>query len=109
MTAHVVLQENDENVPSDWSRHGKTYCIAVTPSDDADSSEAQAEVAMELLFAHTPNYPGQCRVAHKAGVALCGGGICCILQHHVQTGAVFGIGLAQSHWNGSTHNYTLGY
>eukprot|EP00775_Hariotina_reticulata_P001514 gene1513-1850_t len=55
------LEEFDGNVPDGWTRHGKTWSITINPSAEieADDEEAEPELQMQLVFAHTPTYPDE--------------------------------------------------
>lgn len=48
------LQKCDEEVPSDWLDYGQPHSVAIHSGEDQASS---ANYAIELVFAHTPEYP----------------------------------------------------
>jgi hypothetical protein len=53
------LKEYNGTLPSDWAAVGKTYIHTVTPHDEGDEEAAAdgQELQMELLWAHTAQYP----------------------------------------------------
>eukprot|EP00878_Enallax_costatus_P018509 GHUV01019485.1.p1 GENE.GHUV01019485.1~~GHUV01019485.1.p1 ORF type:complete len:155 (+),score=59.56 GHUV01019485.1:420-884(+) len=56
------LEEYDGNLPDGWTRHGKTYSIAINPSAEvgaADDDGVEPELQMQLVFAHTSTYPDE--------------------------------------------------
>jgi hypothetical protein len=55
------LEEFDGNLPDGWTKHGKTWSIAINPSAEigAEDEEAEPELQMQLVFAHTPTYPDE--------------------------------------------------
>uniref|UniRef100_A0A383VH30 RWD domain-containing protein n=1 Tax=Tetradesmus obliquus TaxID=3088 RepID=A0A383VH30_TETOB len=56
------LEEFEGNTPADWpQQHGKMWAVNINPSAEvgADDEDAEPELQMQLVFAHTPTYPDE--------------------------------------------------
>ncbi|KAI8463800.1 MAG: ubiquitin-conjugating enzyme/RWD-like protein [Monoraphidium minutum] len=55
------LEEYEGMLPPGWSGHGATYKVQIRPTEDVagDEGGGDEELALELLFAHTPTYPDE--------------------------------------------------
>jgi hypothetical protein len=52
--------ELTDGIPTGWQPTGKVYCVAIEPQDDGDTNSIEAyPLSIEVVFAHTPNYPDQ--------------------------------------------------
>jgi hypothetical protein len=52
--------ELTHDIPTGWQPTGKVYCIAIEPQDDGDGNSIETyPLSIEVVFAHTPNYPDQ--------------------------------------------------
>lgn len=52
------LIEYEGTLPDGWVATGLTYKVVIDPAEDGED-ESEYPVQMELLFAHTPNYPDE--------------------------------------------------
>eukprot|EP00882_Tetradesmus_deserticola_P005560 GHRQ01005854.1.p1 GENE.GHRQ01005854.1~~GHRQ01005854.1.p1 ORF type:complete len:278 (+),score=143.46 GHRQ01005854.1:87-920(+) len=55
------IEEYEGSAPADWPPHGKVWAVNINPSAEvgADDEDAEPELAMQLVFAHTPSYPDE--------------------------------------------------
>ncbi|KAG1668067.1 hypothetical protein FOA52_010477 [Chlamydomonas sp. UWO 241] len=53
------LQVYDETNPIGWDAVGETYLVVIDPAEEGEEVADDVEKLMELLFAHTPNYPDE--------------------------------------------------
>lgn len=52
--------ELTDDIPTGWQPTGKVYCIEVEPQGDSDGDSMETyPLSIEIIFAHTPNYPDQ--------------------------------------------------
>lgn len=51
------LQVYNGTLPSEWPAVGNTYKMTIVPQDEDGEEAPDEELEMELLWAHTANYP----------------------------------------------------
>lgn len=53
------LKKYDGMLPNGWTSTGESYLIDIKPSEDDSSGPSTYPMEMEMVFAHTPEYPDE--------------------------------------------------